>query len=47
QANQPSPCWSEPSLVPECLLSSLENSRFSNGKIMKEQKKRKKWWCLS
>ncbi|CAG7881682.1 unnamed protein product, partial [Brassica rapa] len=24
QANDPSPCWSEPSLVPECLLSSLE-----------------------
>lgn len=29
-ADGPLPCWSEPSLVPECLLSSLENLEWDN-----------------
>ncbi|XP_018462771.2 probable FBD-associated F-box protein At1g32375 [Raphanus sativus] len=38
QANQPSPCWSEPSLVPECLLSSLETLEWADYEGTKEEK---------
>ncbi|KAF8093007.1 hypothetical protein N665_0393s0009 [Sinapis alba] len=38
QADQPSPCWSEPSLVPECLLSSLETLEWTSYEGTKEEK---------
>ncbi|KAF8093008.1 hypothetical protein N665_0393s0010 [Sinapis alba] len=39
QANQPSPCCNEPSLVPECLLTSLETLVWADYEGTKEEKK--------
>ncbi|CAF2125396.1 unnamed protein product [Brassica napus] len=37
-SNDPSPCWSEPSLVPECLLSSLETLECESYEGTKKEK---------
>ncbi|KAJ4905709.1 putative FBD-associated F-box protein [Raphanus sativus] len=39
QADQPNPSWSEPSSVPECLLSSLETLEWEDYEGTKEEKK--------
>ncbi|KAF2615718.1 hypothetical protein F2Q70_00009278 [Brassica cretica] len=38
QADQPNPIWSELSLVPECLLTSLETVEWTNYEGTKEEK---------
>ncbi|XP_056860508.1 probable FBD-associated F-box protein At1g32375 isoform X2 [Raphanus sativus] len=38
QADDPNPCWSEPSLVPECLLSSLETLECESYEGTKKEK---------
>ncbi|CAA7048004.1 unnamed protein product [Microthlaspi erraticum] len=38
QANKLRPCWTEPSSVPECLLSSLETFTWEKYEGIKEEK---------